>query len=346
MKIHVEIYLAAHMLERAKGTFAPSELVDRVRKEFGDHRPGVKTHAHAHCVANAPLNTGYINNYLWRITDGVYRCFDPMQDTPHPDRIGGRHQPDWQDVPPEYRWLLEPSSSPPSKTFEPVSTFAWKINRAERCVQVRLLVPLLARSQGRAWFLEQLRCPCTPDEARDAQVLHLCFPLRDIFTDDYCQCRGKSDLEDQFIAYYNRLFGLPEDFGVSEIWRTAPGGEIRHPAAGGRSGWYDDFLRERIRDQKRYTQTRNVRRMLGTEADCLLLTEHHVVLVECKYMGQVSAEQYERQQMMGPVLARRLDKDYHFGMVVETPRDVRYARIDAPYVLWSQIEAWQKENVL
>jgi hypothetical protein len=221
--------------------------------------------------------------------------------------------------------------------FQPASTFCWQINRAERSHQVRWLAPLLAQPEGRVWFLERLGCPFTPDEAPDAEVFHLCFPLRDIFTADYYQCRGKPQLEGQFIAYYNDLFGLPQDFGVHEVWRTAPNNEIRHPAAGGRAGWYKDFLRERIPDPTLYTRARDVGRMLRTEADVLLLTERHVVLVECKYKGRLSTEQYERHQMMGETLARRLGKAFHFGMVVEDERDPRFVRIDIPYVLWSEI---------
>jgi hypothetical protein len=221
--------------------------------------------------------------------------------------------------------------------FHPVSTFSWNINRAERSRQVRWLVPLLDRPEGRAWFLERLECPCTADEARAAEVFHFGFPLRDIFTADYYQCRGTPHLEDQFIAYYNRLFSLPKDFGVDDVWRTAPGGQIRHPGAGGRAGWHDDFLRERIPDQELYTRARNVRRMLGTEADVLLLTDRHVVLVECKYRSKLSTEQYERHQMMGNILAHRLDKGFHFGLVVEDERDSSYTQISAPYMRWSEI---------
>jgi len=223
--------------------------------------------------------------------------------------------------------------------FEPVSTFSWDINRAERSLQVRWLAPLLDQPEGRAWFLDKLSCSSPSEQAQAAQVFHLCFPLRDVFTADYYQCRGTPHLEVQFIAYYNRLFGLPEDFGVQEVWHTAPGGEIRHPAAGGRSGWYEEFLQERIPDPNLYSLARNVRRMLGTEADALLLTESHVVLVECKYKSVPSTEQYERHQMMGQTLARRLDKGFHFGMVVEETRDPHFAQIDVPYVLWQEIEA-------
>jgi hypothetical protein len=228
--------------------------------------------------------------------------------------------------------------------FHPVDTLSWDINRAERSRQVRWLAPLLDRPEGRVWFLERLAYPGTPDDAQTAQVFHLCFPLRDIFTADYYQCRGKPQLEDQFIVYYNRLFDLPEDFGVSEIWRTAPEGEIRHPGAPGRAGWYEQFLKERIPDRRLYSKARDVRRMLGTEADVLLVTTRYVVLVECKFKSEPSTEQYERHRIMGGTLARRTEKDFHFGMVVEASRDLRFARINVPYVLWSEIQAWLEEN--
>jgi hypothetical protein len=336
LKIHVEIYLAAQMLKRKQGTFSSGELVGRIQQKFGDTRPGVQTHATSHCVANKPLHTAYANNYLWQLGRGQYRCFDPARDTPHPDRLGGRDRPPLEDVPSEYHHLL-PAEDEADTRFEAVDTFSWQINRAERSQQVRLLAPLLHEPWGRIWFLEKLECPCAGEEAYAAQVFHLCFPLRDTFTADYYQCRGKPHLEDQFIAYYNRLFELPEGFGVQEVWRTAPGNEIRHPAAGGRAGWYVDFLKERIRDSDLRERARNVRRILGTEADLLLLTQRFVVLVECKYLSPLSMEQYERQQMMGETLARRLGKAFHFGLVVEGKRDTKYAQIDAPYVLWSEI---------
>jgi hypothetical protein len=221
--------------------------------------------------------------------------------------------------------------------FAPVDTFSWAVNRAERPQQVRLLVPLLDRSEGRAWFLDRLNCPCGREEALAAEVFHLCFPLRDIFTADYYECRGTPHLEDQFIVYYNDLFGLPKSFGLEEVWRTAPGGEIRHPAAGGRAGWYEDFLKERIPDLDLHRRVRDVRRMLGTEADAFLLTASHVVIVECKYRSQFSMEQYKRQKMTGETLARRLGKSLHFGLVCEDERDPNFARITEPYVTWGEI---------
>jgi len=225
-----------------------------------------------------------------------------------------------------------------SKTFQPVDRFSWEVNRAERTQQVRLLVPLLNRAEGCGWLLERLSCPCTRDEAQAAEVFHLCFPLRDIFTKDYYECRGTPQLEDRFIAYYNDLFGLPEGFGVKEVWRTAPGGEIRHPAAGGRKGWYEDFLKERVPDRKLLAQARDMRQMLGTEADLYIQTARHAMIVECKYRSQFSMEQHERQKRTGQTLARRLRKVFHFGMVCEDDRDSGFAKIKEPYVTWSEIK--------
>jgi hypothetical protein len=203
---------------------------------------------------------------------------------------------------------------------------------------------LFERPEGRVWLLQELACPCSVDEAQHAEVFHLCFPLRDLFTEDYYQCRGNAHLEGQFIAYYNRLFCLPEDFGIDEVWRMAPGGEIRHPAAGGRVGWYEDFLRERIPDEDLRKRARDVRRTLGTEADVLLLTARYVILVECKYKSGVSTEQYQRHRMMGDVLACRLGKAFRFGMVVEDERDSRFARIHVPYVHWCEVKKKLQET--
>ncbi len=102
-------------------------------------------------------------------------------------------------------------------SFQPVATFNFDVNHAERTQQVRLLAPLLARSSGCVWFLNQIDCPCTVGEAESAQPYHLCFPLRDLFTWDYHVCRPDPATTRQFIAYYNQLFGLPVDFGVETI---------------------------------------------------------------------------------------------------------------------------------
>ena len=230
-----------------------------------------------------------------------------------------------------------------SHVFQPVDTFSWEINRSERTRQARWLVPLLDLPEGRAWFLKRLECPCSPEEAAAAEAFHFCFPLRDVLTADYYQCRRKRPLEDQFIPYYNHLFGLPKDFGVERIWHTGPDRAIRHPAAGGRAGWYEDFLKERIPDEKLYTRARNMRRMLGTEADVLLITDGYVTVVECKFLSSFLTDEYERQLMMGKTLAERLGKVFHYGLVAQERGDPARVRIDAACVLWSEIEAKLRE---
>lgn len=42
--------------------------------------------------------------------------------------------------------------------------------------------------------------------------------------------------------------------------------------------------------------------------------------------------------MMGNTLAKRLGKEFHFGLVVKDKRDPIFAKIDAPYVLWDDIK--------
>lgn len=104
-KIHAEVWLAAALLHEAGyPTFSPGRLVEEVERRFGDTRPGVKTHVHAHCVASAPKNTVVPHNYLIRTDVGEYRLYRPG-DKVHPSRAGHRTRPDQADVPEEY-WEL------------------------------------------------------------------------------------------------------------------------------------------------------------------------------------------------------------------------------------------------
>jgi hypothetical protein len=166
--------------------------------------------------------------------------------------------------------------------FQPATTFSWNINRAERAQQVQFLVPLLANPEGRAWFLERLSCPCISEEARVAQPFHFVFPLRDLFSFEYDQCRGNPELEAAFIARYNQRFGLAAGFGIDTIWRTQPGGPIRHVAAPGRQGWHRAFLSQYVSDEE-VGHLMTIRQWLDTEADAILLLSGHVVTIECKY---------------------------------------------------------------
>ncbi|MBN1247614.1 MAG: hypothetical protein JXC32_08135 [Anaerolineae bacterium] len=221
-------------------------------------------------------------------------------------------------------------------SFSLVSDFDFAINRAERTQQVRWLVPLLTMPEGRVWFLREIECPCSEAEARHSRPYHLAFPLRDLFTADFYACRQKPEREKALIAYYNGLFGLPSDYDAETFRRRHPGGPIRHPAAPGRSGWHRDFLAQHVTPGEAARLMR-IRQLLDTEADALLILPRHVVIIECKYLSNLSQEQYDRQMEMGPVLARRLGKTLHFGLVVQAERDVVHARIQEPYVTWDAI---------
>jgi hypothetical protein len=221
--------------------------------------------------------------------------------------------------------------------FQSVSDFSFKVNRAERTQQVRFLVPLLAEDEGRIWFLERLGCPCTADEAWVGKPFHFAFPLRDLFTADYYACRGDPEREAEFIAYYNERFGLSADFGADTVWRTHPGGPIRHPAAPGCGGWHREFLAQYLPSAD-VSRLMDIRQQLGTEADALIILPRYVVTIECKYMSDLRREQYERQMRMGELLGQWLDKGFFFGLVVKSQRDAKQARVQEPYVTWDEIE--------
>lgn len=102
LKIHAEIWLAAALLhEQGRATFSPGQLIEEVARWFGDVRPGVTVHVHAHCVANAPKNTTVEYSYLFRVGASelrLYRKGDPL----HPSRSGSRTAPDQVDVPEQF----------------------------------------------------------------------------------------------------------------------------------------------------------------------------------------------------------------------------------------------------
>jgi len=223
--------------------------------------------------------------------------------------------------------------------FEPLARYSWELNRSRRGWQVRWLVPLLERPEGRSWLLrEKLRCPCAPEEAAQAEVFHFCRPLGDLFEADYEHCLGQTDSEDAFIAYYNRLFGLPEDFGLNELWRNAPGGELRPP-----SSWDRAFLRRRVADKASRKRASAMARLLAAEVDLLLLTARHAVLIECCLLGGFSPRRYKRTLKMGELLARRLGKALHLGLVVDDGYEPPFEWKGIPYVRGSEVEGRGKE---
>lgn len=107
-KIHVEVFIASRLLSQRQEVFTPRDLREEILRLFGDTRPGVNIHISAHCVANAPRNAGTVHNYLWRVSPGSLRIFDPTRDQPHPSRADALAFPHREDVPQAYQYLLPP----------------------------------------------------------------------------------------------------------------------------------------------------------------------------------------------------------------------------------------------
>lgn len=109
VKVADEVFVATALLQREnprKEDFTIGEIVERVKKEnlFGDLRPGVRVHASLHCVANRPPNPGrYAMLYA---TGGNTRRLLLAEDDVHAGRTG-KIFPDPEDVPPQYRELIQ-----------------------------------------------------------------------------------------------------------------------------------------------------------------------------------------------------------------------------------------------
>ena len=106
MKIHVEVFIGSRILGKNQQLFSPGDLLQLIHSEFKDNRPGVSTHVSAACVANAPLNHPNAYNYLWRDDYGKLRSFRAGLDLPIPERANFRTEPNIEDVPEKYRYLL------------------------------------------------------------------------------------------------------------------------------------------------------------------------------------------------------------------------------------------------
>lgn len=220
-------------------------------------------------------------------------------------------------------------------TFQPTPEFTMDVNRAERSWQVRWLAPLLARADGLQWFLQRIGLTVSMAEAEASvdDVYHLCFPLRDMLARELQHCRGTSALEDQLIAYYDQLvddglaryherFGRAQTAVPRHAWRQSPGETISHPVAPRRG--------------EAAAPAGLLPVLFRTESDVLILTPGHVVIVECKLETGLDAEQHERQQMVGHILAERFGRRFHFGLVTREER--ARPQIDVPFVRWQDIQ--------
>ena len=104
-----EVWIATAFLHREnpeRNDFTVREIRDRAAREAinGRLRIGVYRHAHLHCVANLPPNTGKWRMLYatGRLTRRLYREGDPY----HPAREGARSLPDRENIPGRYHHLL------------------------------------------------------------------------------------------------------------------------------------------------------------------------------------------------------------------------------------------------
>jgi len=110
IKVADEVWVATALLHRENPShrdFTAQEIKNRAEKEAiqGPIRPGVYPHANLHCVANRPPNPGRYR-MLFATVKTRRRLLRPG-DPYHPNREGAKMVPDRDELPPEYRYLLD-----------------------------------------------------------------------------------------------------------------------------------------------------------------------------------------------------------------------------------------------
>lgn len=110
LKVADETWIAAGLLHRenpSRQDFTVQEIVDRAAREAitGELRPGVYVHALQHCVANRLPNPARYR-MLFATGKTTRRLFRPG-DASHPARDGSKVVPAKEDIPEEYRHLVD-----------------------------------------------------------------------------------------------------------------------------------------------------------------------------------------------------------------------------------------------
>jgi hypothetical protein len=105
-----ETWIATALLHREnpdRTDFTISEIVKRAEREniYGELRPGIRVHATLHCVANRPPNPGRYR-MLFATGKSTRRLFRPG-DPSDRARDGGKVTPEREDVPTEFRGLID-----------------------------------------------------------------------------------------------------------------------------------------------------------------------------------------------------------------------------------------------
>lgn len=110
LKVADETWIAAALLHRenpSRQDFTVQEIVNRAAREAitGELRPGVYVHALQHCVANRLPNPARYR-MLFATGKTARRLFRPG-DAYHPARDGSKVVPAKEDIPEEYRHLVD-----------------------------------------------------------------------------------------------------------------------------------------------------------------------------------------------------------------------------------------------
>jgi hypothetical protein len=110
LKVADEVWIITALLHRenpSEEDFTIEQIMERakVEKVVSDLRPGFYVHVVQHCVANLAPNPGRYR-MLMESRKGYRRLFRPS-DHAHPDRDGGKIFPKREDLPEQYRDLLD-----------------------------------------------------------------------------------------------------------------------------------------------------------------------------------------------------------------------------------------------
>jgi len=122
--IHVEIWIASRLLSEKNEIFSKKELTATIKRIFDDTRPGISTHISSCCVANKPSNHPRNYNYLFWVSKGKYKIYI-KGDYLHPDKKSSQSNPIYEDVPRQFRYLLDKTlsnknviSKPPIRQYQ------------------------------------------------------------------------------------------------------------------------------------------------------------------------------------------------------------------------------------
>jgi hypothetical protein len=111
LKVADEVWIAMALLHQdhpRRRDFSVEEIMERAEKERGGGealRPGVRVHVNQHCVANRAPDPGRYR-MLFETAPSRRRLFR-TGDSYHPDREGSKTMPRLEDIPREYKKLLE-----------------------------------------------------------------------------------------------------------------------------------------------------------------------------------------------------------------------------------------------